>query len=32
MAWALGTLPIPPRFQGGLMPLFKRLDYIPISE
>ncbi len=32
MAWALGTLPIPPQFQGGLMPLFKRLDYIPISE
>jgi antitoxin CptB len=30
MAWALGTLPVPERFDGELMMRLKKLDYIPL--
>lgn len=30
MAWALGTQPAPERFQGALLSLFQRIDYVKI--
>ncbi|MGE3691338.1 MAG: succinate dehydrogenase assembly factor 2 [Novosphingobium sp.] len=30
MAWALGTLPVPERYQGALMDAMLRLDYVEI--
>lgn len=30
MAWALGTQPVPERFDGELMMQLKKLDYIPL--
>ncbi|WP_157217328.1 FAD assembly factor SdhE [Flavisphingomonas formosensis] len=32
MAWALGTQPVPERWQGPMMERFCRLDYIPVSK
>ena len=32
MAWALGTLPIPPRFVGAQMDLMLKLDYVDIPR
>ncbi|WP_336961104.1 succinate dehydrogenase assembly factor 2 [Sphingobium aquiterrae] len=32
MAWALGTQPVPERFQGPMMEAFCRLDYIVVPE
>lgn len=30
MAWALGTQPAPPRYQGPMMDELKKLDYVTI--
>ena len=30
MAWAIGSQPVPERFQGELMQAMQRLDYLPI--
>ncbi|MFW2829834.1 succinate dehydrogenase assembly factor 2 [Sphingomonas sp. ID0503] len=32
MAWAIGTQPVPPRWQGPLMEAMRRLDYIHIPR
>lgn len=32
MAWAIGTLPVPDRFQGPMMDTLKRLDFIRIAK
>ena len=32
MAWAIGTAPVPERWQGALMEAMQRLDYIPIAR
>lgn len=32
MAWAIGTQPVPDRWQGALMQAMQRLDYIPIAR
>jgi antitoxin CptB len=32
MAWAIGTLPVPQRYQGPMMDAFKRLDFIKGSK
>ena len=32
MAWAIGTQPVPERFQGPMMDALKRLDYIRIAR
>ena len=32
MAWAIGTQPVPVRFQGELMQAMQRLDYLPIAR
>lgn len=32
MAWALQTQPTPPRFQGAMMELMQRLDYVDIPR
>jgi antitoxin CptB len=32
MAWGIGTLPVPPRFEGEMMNALKRLDYIRIAR
>lgn len=32
MAWALGTLAVPPEFEGPLMDAMKRLDYVHIHR
>ncbi|MBV7256909.1 succinate dehydrogenase assembly factor 2 [Pacificimonas sp. WHA3] len=32
MAWAIGTQPVPERFQGAAMDAMKVLDYIPMPE
>jgi len=32
MAWAIGTQPVPERFQGSLMAAMQRLDYMPIAR
>lgn len=31
MAWAIGTAPPPPAYQGEMMRAMQRLDYIPIA-
>jgi antitoxin CptB len=32
MAWAIGTQPIPERYQGAMMTAMQRLDYLPINR
>ena len=32
MAWAIGTLPVPDRFQGPMMLALQKLDYIRIAR
>ena len=32
MAWAMGTLPVPERWQGPMLERFKTLNYVPISR
>lgn len=32
MAWAIGTLPVPERWQGTMMEELKRLDYVPVAK
>ncbi len=32
MAWGLGTADVPERFQGSMMDLFKKLDFISIPK
>ena len=32
MAWAIGTLPVPPRFEGVMMEAFRKLDFIRIAK
>ena len=32
MAWGIGTLPVPERFQGPMMDLFRKLDFIRIAR
>ena len=32
MAWAIGTAPVPERWQGEMMTAMQRLDYIPIAR
>ena len=32
MAWALGTLPVPARFEGLMMDAFRKLDFIRIAR
>lgn len=32
MAWAIGTQPVPARYQGGLMQAMQRLDYLPFAR
>ena len=32
MAWGIGTLPVPERFQGPMMDAFTRLDFIKVAK
>jgi antitoxin CptB len=32
MAWAIGTMPVPERYQGPLMQRMQILDYIPVAK
>ena len=32
MAWAIGTLPVPERFEGPMMDAFRKLDFIRIAR
>ena len=32
MAWAIGTLPVPPRFAGPMMDALRKLDFIRIAK
>ena len=32
VAWAMGTAPVPERFQGAMMDSFRRLDFIEIPK
>jgi antitoxin CptB len=32
MAWAIGTAPVPERWQGEMMTAMQRLNYIPIAR
>ena len=32
MAWALGTRPVPPRFEGAMIDRMRRLDYVQIPR
>ena len=32
MAWALGTEPVPARYQGALMDTFRKLDFVEIPR
>ena len=32
MAWAIGTAPVPARFEGEMMRAMQALDYIPIAK
>lgn len=32
MAWALGTLPIPERYQCPMMDTMRKLDFVPIAK
>lgn len=32
MAWAIGTLPVPARYEGAMMAQMQTLDYIPVAR
>ena len=32
MAWAMGTQPVPPQFEGTVMAALKTLNYVPIAR
>ena len=32
MAWAIGTQPVPERFEGPMMQALKKLDYIRVAR
>lgn len=32
MAWAIGTMPVPERYQGPMMTEMKTLSYIPVAQ
>jgi antitoxin CptB len=32
MAWGIGTRPVPERYQGPMMDLFQRLDFIRVAK
>lgn len=32
MSWAIGTAPVPARYQGAMMDAIRKLDYIPIAR
>jgi antitoxin CptB len=32
MAWAIGTQPVPERFQGPMMDAFRKLDFMKIAK
>jgi antitoxin CptB len=32
MGWALGTIAVPPRYEGAMLERMRRLDYIPVAE
>lgn len=32
MAWGIGTLPVPERFQGSMMDAFRKLDFIKVAK
>ncbi len=32
MAWGIGTLPVPERFQGPMMAAFRKLDFIKVAK
>lgn len=32
MAWGIGTLPVPQRFQGRMMDAFRKLDFIKVAK
>ena len=32
MAWAMGTQPVPERWQGSIIAALKTLNYVPIAE
>ena len=32
MAWAIGTQPVPERYQGTVMAALKTLNYVPVAE
>ena len=32
MAWAIGTLPVPDRFDGAMMQAMQRLDYLKVAK
>jgi antitoxin CptB len=32
MGWALGTIPVPPEYQGAMMQAMQRLDYVDIPR
>jgi antitoxin CptB len=32
MAWAIGTLPVPERYEGPMMQRMQALDYIPVAK
>jgi antitoxin CptB len=32
MAWAMGTQPVPQRWQGSIVAALKTLNYVPIAE
>lgn len=32
MAWAMGTQPVPPEFQGEMMEIMRRLDYVELPN
>jgi antitoxin CptB len=32
MAWAIGTAPVPARYEGEMMQAMRALDYIPIAR
>ncbi len=32
MGWAMGTIPVPPHWEGPMMDVFRKLDYIQIPK
>ena len=32
MAWGIGTLPVPTRFEGPMMDAFRKLDFIKVAK